>query len=193
MTFWPRASRVGGEASAKGPLSRPGPAQVSRWGVGCAVRGGWERSGGGRPPGPRAPERAVAGSFLGCPFGGAEMGLNFLPPHPPARADARTPSRKIVARTQSTSTNHQPSWERPQMRAERQLIVWGRLKLQRGIVCAGDKSWCCHSDAELNPSLFLKGLICAEWAAIPQRERTCWEWPSWAPSRQEPSGEGNRM
>lgn len=55
------------------------------------------------------------------------------------------------------------------MRAERQLIVWGRLKPQRGIVCAGDKSWCCHSDAELNPSLFLKGLICAEWAATPQR------------------------
>lgn len=76
------------------------------------------------------------------------------------------------------------------MRAERQLIVWGRLKLQRGIVCAGDKSWCCHSDAELNPSLFLKGLICAEWAATPQRERTCWERPSWAPSRQERLGRG---
>lgn len=51
------------------------------WGVGAL--------GVGCPPDPRAPERAMAGSFLGCPFGGAETGLNF--PHPPpARADAQT-------------------------------------------------------------------------------------------------------
>lgn len=78
-----------------------------------------------------------------------------------------------MACIQCTSANHQPSWEQPKTRAERQLIVWGRLKPQRCIVWAGDKSWCCHSDAELNPSSFLKGLICAEWAATPQRERTC--------------------
>lgn len=95
-----------------------------------------------------------------------------------------------MASIQCTSANHQPSWEKPKMRAERQLIVWVRLKPQRCIVWAGDKSPCCHSDAELNPPSFLKGFICAEWAAAPQCERTCLGVTVLGTLEQEPSGEG---
>lgn len=63
-------------------------------------------------------------------------------------------------------------------RAGRPRIVWGRLEPQRCIVWAGDKSSCCHSDAELNPPSFLKGLICAELRPHRCVSGRVWERPS---------------
>lgn len=73
------------------------------------------------------------------------------------------------------------------MRAEKQCIVWVRLKPQGCIVWPGDKSSCCHSGTELNSPLILKGLICAEWAAAPQG-RVDVQAPSKRLGKQRPSG-----